>query len=260
MDLKLKGRSALVTGGSKGIGFAVARILAAEGCELHLVARSETDLDSAKKRLREQHGVRVTTHAMDLAQRGRAQVLASKCPELDVLVNNAGSTPRGTLLEVDEERFRAAFDLKVFGYINLCREFYRQMKARRKGVIVNILGNGGEAPDAGYIAGAACNASLMAFTRALGGQSDRDGVRVVGVNPGPVATERLVGLMKTEAKRKFGDESRWQEFSKGFPFGRAATVDEIAATVALLASDLSSYTTGTVVTIDGGMVNRGSLI
>ncbi|TAK82068.1 MAG: SDR family oxidoreductase [Betaproteobacteria bacterium] len=260
MDLKLKGRSTLITGGSKGIGFAIARFLAAEGCNLRLVARSEADLASARERLKKEYGVQVDTYAMDLAQRGRAQVLASKCPDVDILVNNAGSTPRGTLLEIDEDRFRAAFDLKVFGYINLCREFYRQMKARRKGVIVNILGNGGEAPDAGYIAGAACNASLMAFTRALGGQSDKDGVRVVGVNPGPVATERLVGLMKTEAKRKLGDESRWQEFSKGFPFGRAATVDEIAATVALLASDLSSYTTGTVVTIDGGMVNRGSLI
>jgi len=260
MDLGLNGRSALITGGSKGIGFAIARFLAAEGCTLNLVARNEKDLQSARQKLRTEHDVPVTTHAMDLAQRGRAQVLAAKCPDLDILVNNAGSTPRGTLLEVDEERFRAAFDLKVFGYINLCREFYRQMKARRKGVIINILGNGGEAPDAGYIAGAACNASLMAFTRALGGQSDRDGIRVVGVNPGPVATERLVGLMKTEAKRKFGDESRWQELSKGFPFGRAATVEEIAATVALLASDLSSYTTGTIVTIDGGMVNRGSLI
>ncbi len=260
MDLKLKGRSTLITGGSKGIGFAIARFLAAEGCNLHLVARSETDLASVRERLSKEYGVQVNTYAMDLAQRGRAQVLASKCPEVDILVNNAGSTPRGTLLEIDEDRFRAAFDLKVFGYINLCREFYRQMKARRKGVIINILGNGGEAPDAGYIAGAACNASLMAFTRALGGQSDKDGVRVVGVNPGPVATERLVGLMKTEARRKLGDESRWQEFAKGFPFGRAASVEEIAATVALLASDLSSYTTGTVVTIDGGMVNRGSLI
>ncbi|OGA71871.1 MAG: short-chain dehydrogenase [Betaproteobacteria bacterium RIFCSPLOWO2_12_FULL_65_14] len=260
MDLGLKGRSSLITGGSKGIGFSIARFLAAEGCTLHLVARSESDLESAKMKLLNQYGVPVTTHAMDLAERGCAQELAAKYPALDILVNNAGSTPRGTLLEVDEERFRAAFDLKVFGYINLCREFYRQMKARRRGVIINILGNGGEAPDAGYIAGAACNASLMAFTRALGGQSDRDGLRVVGVNPGPVATERLVGLMQTEAKRKFGDESRWQELSKGFPFGRAASVEEIAATVALLASDLSSYTTGTIVTIDGGMVNRGSLI
>ena len=256
----MKGRSALITGASKGIGFSIAQFLAAEGCALHLVSRSESDLRNAKARLVEAHGVEVTVHPVDLAARGCAQQLAAAAPGIDILVNNAGSTPRGTLLDVDEERFRAAFDLKVFGYINLCREFYRLMKGRGRGVIVNILGNGGEAPDAGYIAGAACNASLMAFTRALGGQSDRDGIRVVGVNPGPVATERLVGLMKTEARRKFGDEARWEELSRGFPFGRAATVEEVAATVALLCSDLSSYTTGTIVTIDGGMVNRGSLI
>lgn len=257
MDLKLKGRKALITGGSKGIGFAIAQFLAAEGCSVVLVARSKPDLEAAREALK---GTKVDIHAIDLAERGKPQELAAQHPDVDILVNNAGSTPRGTILDVDEDRFRASFDLKVFGYINMCREFYRLMKARRKGVIINILGNGGEAPDAGYIAGAACNAALMAFTRALGGQSDRDGVRVVGVNPGPVATERLVGLMKTAAKAKFGDESRWQELSSGFPFGRAATVEEIGATVALLASDLSSYTTGTVVTIDGGMVNRGSLI
>ena len=255
MDLKLKGRKALITGGSKGIGFSIAQFLSDEGCPVVLIARSESDLAAAKSKLKN-----AATHAMDLSQRGKPAELAKMHPDVDILVNNAGSTPRGTLLEVDEDRFRQAFDLKVFGYINMCREFYRLMQARRRGVIINILGNGGEAPDAGYIAGAACNASLMAFTRALGGQSDRDGVRVVGVNPGPVATERLVGLMKTEAKRKFGDESRWGELASGFPFGRAATVEEIGATVALLASDLSSYTTGTVVTIDGGMVNRGSLI
>jgi 3-oxoacyl-[acyl-carrier protein] reductase len=260
MDLRLKGRSALITGGSKGIGYSIAEVLAAEGCFLHLVSRTAQDLDSAKQRLQRAHDVPVSVYPVDLAERGSAQALAARCPEIDILVNNAGSTPRGSLLELDEERFRAAFDLKVFGYISLCREFYRRMKARGRGVIINILGNGGEAPDAGYIAGAACNASLMAFTRALGGQSDRDGIRVIGVNPGPVSTERLVGLMKTEAKRKFGDEMRWREFEKGFPFGRAATVEEISATVALLASDLSSYTTGTIVTIDGGMVNRGSLI
>ena len=260
MDLQLKGRSALITGASKGIGLGIAQALAAEGCGVVLIARSASDLAAAKERLRKAYDVPVDTCALDLTQRARPQELAAKYPQVDILVNNAGSTPRGSLLEVDEERFRAAFELKVFGYINMCREFYRLMKARRHGVIINILGNGGEAPDAGYIAGAACNASLMAFTRALGGQSDRDNVRVVGVNPGPVATERLVGLMKTEAKRKFGDEARWQELAKGFPFGRAATVEEIAATVALLASDLSSYTTGTVVTLDGGMVNRGSLI
>jgi len=85
-------------------------------------------------------------------------------------------------------------------------------------------------------------------------------VRVVGVNPGPVATERLVGLMRKEAESRFGDAERWREFEQGFPLGRSATVEEIAATVALLASDLSAYTTGTIVTIDGGLAHRGSLI
>jgi len=261
MDLGLKGRTALVTGASKGIGLAVARQLAAEGCGLHLVARTRADLDAARGELAARHGVPATAHALDLAERGTAEKLGAQCGDaVDILVNNAGATPRGTLEEVDEERWRKAFDLKVFGYVNMSREFYRRMKVRRHGVIINIIGNGGERVDYGYIAGAAGNAALMAFTRALGAGSIDYGVRVVGVNPGPVATERLVGLMRKEAESRFGDAERWREFEKSFPCGRSATVEEIAATVALLASDLSAYTTGTIVTIDGGMVHRGSLI
>lgn len=261
MDLRLTGRTALVTGASKGIGYAIAHMLAAEGCHLHLVARSGGDLEAARERLCGGNaGARVRVHALDLSQRGRVEELAARCPDVDILVNNAGSIPRGTIEEIDEDTWRAAFDLKVFGYINMCRAYYRAMKARGSGVIVNILGNGGERLDAGYIVGAAGNASLMAFTRALGGNSAADGVRVVGVNPGPVATDRLVGLMRREAGTRLGDPERWRELTASFPFARAATVDEIAATVALLASDRSSYTTGTIVTIDGGMANRGSLI
>ncbi|HMN66221.1 MAG TPA: short-chain dehydrogenase/reductase, partial [Burkholderiaceae bacterium] len=187
MDMKLAGRTALVTGGSQGIGFAIARMLAAEGCHLHLVARSGGDLEAARTRLREVADVDVRVHAIDLSQRGRVEELAARAPDIDILVNNAGSIPRGSIEEIDEDTWRQAWDLKVFGYINMCRAYYRTMKARRSGVIVNILGNGGERVDAGYIAGAAGNASLMAFTRALGGNSPVDGVRVVGVNPGPVA-------------------------------------------------------------------------
>ena len=260
MELGLRGRSALITGASKGIGLSVAKFLAAEGCALHLVARSQADLEAAREGIGKQYGVQVDIHPLDLAERGRAKELAAKCPGIDILVNNAGSIPRGSVEEIDEDRWRAAWDLKVFGYINMSREFFRLMKARRGGVIINIIGNGGEALDANYIAGGAGNAALMAFTRALGGQSASVGVRVVGLNPGPVATERLIGLMQQAAQTKCGEPSRWRELEKGFPFGRAATVEEIAATVALLASDLSSYTTGTIVTIDGGMVNRGSLI
>ena len=260
MDLGLKGRVALVTGASKGIGLAIARQLAAEGCALHLVSRTLADLEAAREEIAGRHAVAVTVHAMDLSAHGCGESLGANCGDIDILVNNAGATPRGALDEVDEERWRQAFDLKVFGYINLSRVFYARMKARRRGVIINIIGNGGERVDYGYIAGAAGNAALMAFTRALGAGSIDFGVRAVGVNPGPVATERLVGLMQKEAQARFGDAARWREFEKGFALGRSATVEEIAATVALLASDLSAYTTGTIVTIDGGMVNRGSLI
>jgi NAD(P)-dependent dehydrogenase (short-subunit alcohol dehydrogenase family) len=147
----------------------------------------------------------------------------------------------------------------VFSYINLCRHFYAFMKARGSGVIVNIIGNGGEKPVSDYIAGSTGNAALMAFTRALGGDSPKDGIRVVGLNPGPVATEKLVSMMKKAARDQLGDEARYQEFLGPFGFGRAATPEEIADTTAFLASDRSSYTTGTIVTVDGGMINKGPL-
>jgi len=260
MELGLKGKWALVTGASKGIGAGVARFFAAEGCHLHLVARSAEDLAAVRERIRGEHGVVVEIHPMNLAERGHAKELAARCPDIDILVNNAGSIPRGTLEEIDEDRWREAWDLKVFGYINMSREYFRLMKARRHGVIVNVIGNGGERLDSGYIAGGTGNAALMAFTRALGGSSADVGVRVLGLNPGPVQTERLVGLMQKEATTRYGDASRWREFEKRFPFGRAATVEEIASMVVVLASGVSSYTSGTIVTIDGGMSHRGSLI
>ena len=102
------------------------------------------------------------------------------------------------------------------------------------------------------------NAALMAFTRAIGGTSPDFGVRVIGVNPGPVATERVEYLARQRAA-KAGDESRWRESFKHMPFGRPATVDEVAATVVFLASDLSSYTSGTIVSVDGGLVHKGPL-
>ena len=260
MDLGLKGRTVLITGASKGIGRSVAEFLAAEGCHLHLVSRTQGDLDIARNEIVKKHGVQVSVHAVNLAERGQAKALAAACPSIDVLVNNAGSIPRGSVEEIGEERWRDAWDLKVFGYINLCREYFTLFKARRRGVIINIIGNGGEKLDAGYIAGGTGNAALMAFTRALGGSSGDVGVRVVGINPGPVATERLIGLMQKEAVTRFNDVSRWREFEKSFPFGRAATVEEISPMVVLLASDHSAYTTGTIITIDGGMANRSNLI
>jgi NAD(P)-dependent dehydrogenase (short-subunit alcohol dehydrogenase family) len=260
MDLDLAGKTALVTGASKGIGRAVARMLAAEGCDVILVARTAADLERARDDIRAQHNVAVTAVPLDLSQGDAARALARDFPAIDILVNNAGAIPGGTLEEIDEPRWRQAWDLKIFGYVNLCRAYFALMKARRRGVIVNIIGSAGERLDSAYIAGSTGNAALMAFTRALGAAAPDAGLRVVGINPGPVSTDRLVTLLKKRAQDRLGDAERWPELTKTMPFGRPATPEEIAAMAAFLASDRSAYTTGTIVTIDGGNAHRGAMM
>lgn len=259
LELNLRGRIAVITGASEGIGRAVAERFAAEGVALRLAARSADRLAALGAELERAHGVGVETFPLDLSKSADQRRLSEACADADILVNNAGAIPKGRIHEIDEAQWRAVWDLKVFGYINLCRDFYAHMKARGSGVIVNIIGNGGEKPVSDYIAGSTGNAALMAFTRALGGDSPKDGIRVVGLNPGPVETEKLVAMMKKAAHDKWGDEDRYREFFAPFGFGRAATTDEIASMTAFLASDLSAYTTGTIVTVDGGMINKGPL-
>jgi len=253
MDLNLKGKRALVSGGSKGIGRASAQVLAQEGCEVMLAARDAQALQAAAQDIGAATGAGVKWKSADLSQRGAAEELAAWAGELDILVNNAGAIPGGDLLTLDEDTWRRSWDLKVFGYVNLCRAVYRTMKAKRSGVIVNVLGNAGERLNAAYIAGSTANAGLMAFTRALGGTSHKDGIRVLGVSPGPVATDRLVSLYKQMAATKLGDANRYEELFTGMAFGRPAEPEEIAYTVAFAASERSSYTTGVYITIDGGL-------
>jgi NAD(P)-dependent dehydrogenase (short-subunit alcohol dehydrogenase family) len=252
MELDLKGRTALVTGGSRGIGYGVAAALAAEGCNLHLASRSAESLEAARKKLADKHGVKVAVHALDLSTQDNAIKLVSACGALDILVNNAGAIPQGSVTGLDDRTLRTAWDLKLFGFINLTREIYRDMCAKKRGVIVNIIGVAGERPAANYIAGSMGNAALMAMSRALGAESPDFGVRVVGLNPGAIETDRQVVRWKARAQKELGDENRWRELTTGFPFGRLGTVAEIADTVAFLCSDRSSYTTGMVITIDGG--------
>ena len=260
MELGLRSKKALVTGGSRGIGRACAEVLASEGCDVVIVSRTQADLDAAKAKILGHSNVAVRTYAMDLADSRNIDRLAAECADTDILINNAGAIPRGTIAEIDEARWREAWDLKVFGYINMTRRFYALMAARRSGVIVNIIGAAGESVAAGYAAGSSGNASLMAFTRAVGGTAPNDGLRVVGINPGPVETDRMVARLRREAQAKFGDPERWRELTKGMAFDRAATAAEIGNMAAFLASDLSGYTTGTIVTIDGGSTSRRSAL
>ena len=246
MDLNLKGKRVLVTGGSKGIGRACAEAFAAEGASVRIASRNPPS------------GAVLVSKAIDLSQRGAAEALAEWAGELDILVNNAGAIPGGDLLKVDEDTWRRAWDLKVFGYINLTRRIYAGMKERKSGVIVNIIGSAGEKLDAAYVAGSTANAGLMAFTRALGGASHADGVRVVGINPGPISTDRLTSLYKQRAETLLGDANKYPELFKNMSFGRPGTPQEIAAATIFLASDKSAYTSGCILTIDGGLSARSN--
>ncbi len=259
MDLKLAGRTVLVTGSSKGIGLSVAQWFAREGVNVCMAARSGEQLEKEADAIRKETGVTVRTMAADLSDPAAREQVYKTFPDVDILVNNAGAVPGGTIHDVDETAWRAGWDLKVYGYVGMTRHYLAMMEKRRRGVIINIIGIGGERLDASYIAGAAGNASLMAFTRAIGGKSTAHNVRVVGVNPGPVLTDRVEVLGRKRAKSQLGDESRWKESFAKMPYGRPATCDEVAATVVFLASDLSSYTSGTIVTIDGGIANSGGM-
>ena len=171
MDLKLKGQRVVITGGSKGIGLAIAQSFAQEGAKPILVSRTRSVLEKAAAQIKSATSVDCEIIALDLSAKGSAKELISQCGDVDILVNNAGAIPGGSVLDIDEERWRDAWELKVFGYINLIREVLPRMQARHQGVIANIIGMAGAAPRNAYLCGSTANAALIAFTQAVGGAS-----------------------------------------------------------------------------------------
>jgi 3-oxoacyl-[acyl-carrier protein] reductase len=242
----------VVTGGSRGIGLACAESFLDEGCRVSLVGHDEASVASALRALGEKHGERIDGLALDLASLEDQQALAPRVAAADIVVNNAGAIPGGGLDSVDEATWRRAWDLKVHGYINVARHAIPAMMDRGHGVIVNVIGIAGVEPRYDYLCGSSANAALVAFTQAMGGHSTRRGVRVLGVNPGPTRTERLMSLYKARALERFGDENRWPEMLAHLPFGRPTEPQEIAHLVVFLASPRASYLSGVVIDADGG--------
>ncbi len=260
MDLELTGKRVLITGASQGIGEGLAHAFAGEGCALHLTARSGDRLEALRDALAAAHGVAVTVTAADMTQDGACERIVEEAGPVDVLVNNAGVIPSGSLADIGPQQWRDGWALKGFGYADMIRLVYPRMKAAGGGVILNNIGNGGEVCDPNYIEGAAGNAAIMAMTRALGGASLDDGIRVVGINPGPVDTSRIYAMLRKFAEIKLGDADRYQELLQRYPLGRPAHVREITDLFLFLASDRSGYTSGTVVTVDGGIAARRSVV
>ena len=252
MDLGLKQKNVLITGGSKGIGLACARAFRAEGARVAIVSRSQENLDAAKKALGECYCI-----AADLTDAQAALAMVERVEKefgaLDVLVNSAGAARRTNAEELTPAAWHAGMDAKYFTYIHVVDPVVKRMAARGRGAIVNIIGGGGKIPSPTHLAGGAANAALMLATAGLAAAYAGKGVRVVGLNPGTTETGRVAEGMKAEAKRQgVSEEEALRRTVKGLPLGRMPQPEEVADVVLFAASERGLLLSGANITVDAG--------
>lgn len=251
MDLGLKDKNVLITGGSKGIGLACAHTFRGEGARVALVSRSPANLDNARRALGEAY-----TLAADLSDAAAAAAMVERVEAdfgpIDILVNSAGAARRAPVDELTPAAWRAAMDAKYFSYINVIDPLVKRMAARGRGVIINVIGNGGKVPSPIHLPGGAANAALMLATAGLANAYAARGLRIVGLNPGITRTDRVAEGLEADAKRTgLSEEEALEWIVKGLPLGRLAEPEEIADVVAFAASERGRYLTGANITLDG---------
>jgi len=257
MDLGLDGKVALVTGGSEGIGKAIAEALTREGCKVAICARRKEPLEAVAKAIAAASGREVLAIAADLTKPADAENFVAKAAahfgRVDILVNNAGSAPGGVIATLSEEDWAQALQLKFMGYVRCMKHVLPHMQRQGGGRVVNLIGNDGVKPSYWEIAPGAANAAGHNLTVALAGEYGKHGISFVAVNPGPVRTERWDGLVKAMARdMKLSFEEANKLAPRSIPLGRIAECEEVANLVAVLASPLMHFVNGTMIEIDGG--------
>jgi len=255
MDLNLAGRAVLITGGSKGIGLACAEAFAAEGARVAISSRNPDNLAAASKAL-EGKGHQIVTIAADLCDPKSAAALAAESERrlgpVEVLVNCAGAAKRYAPADLDMQAWHNAMDSKYFTYVHAMQAVLPGMAARKRGAIVNIVGQGGKVANTSHLPGGSANAALMLVSVGLASAYGRQGIRVNAINPGVTLSERARAGHAAEA-RTLGitEEEARQRGEQRIPLGRYARPEEIAAVAVFLASDRASYVTGAVISMDG---------
>src|SRR6201996_3623491 len=262
MDLGLKDKVVLITGGSKGIGLACARAFATEGAKVAIVSRDPANLARAREQLSSEglhvHLTRADLHEPHSAADIVEEVTTAVGP-IDILINSAGAARRYDPETLDAAAFKATMEAKYFPYIYPQQEVLRRMAERVKsgaakepGTIVNIIGMGGKIASDIHIAGGAANAALMLATVGLAHHYAKWGIRINAINPGATLTERVEEALELEAKRL--GVTRDEALASGqakVPLGRFAKPEEIADVALFLASNRASYVSGAIIPMDG---------
>jgi 3-oxoacyl-[acyl-carrier protein] reductase len=257
MDLKLKGKTAVVTGGSEGIGKGIAVLLAKEGVDVAICARRKEPLEAVAAEIGKATGRKIAASPADLRSDADAKKFIEQAHKtlgrIDILVNNAGSAAGGVIEHLTEDDWEKGLQLKFMGYVRCLRYVLPIMRAQGGGRVVNLIGNDGVKPSYWEICPGAANAAGQNLTLSLAGQYGKDKISFVAVNPGPVRTERWAGLVDAMARdMKIPREEADKLAPASIPLGRIAEVDEVAALVVMLASPLMEMVNGTMIEIDGG--------
>lgn len=256
MDLKLEDRVVVITGASKGIGYACAEAFAREGARVVLVSRSAENLDAALARFpATRHAP--TAIAANLVRADEAERMVAEAERdagpIDVLVNSAGAARRYAPDELGPEAWHTAMDAKYFSYVHPLDAVLKRMAARGRGAVVNIVGMGGKVASPVHLPGGAANAALMLVTAGLAAAFGPKGVRINAINPGGTLTGRVQEGLAVEARMTGLSEAELRKRNEAkIPLGRLGTPEEVARVALFLACDQASYVTGAIVPMDGG--------
>jgi len=257
VNLELTGKTALVTGGSQGIGRAIAFGLGAEGARVAICARDKARLEQTADEIKAKTRAEVVALPGDLSRLDDVNRVAAAAHDrfgrLDILINNAGAIRGGDFLKIPDEQWAGDWSLKILGYVRTARAVFPMMQAQGGGRIVNVVGAAARNPTAGYLPGGIANSGLINFTKGLADLGGPSGILVTAVSPAATATARWEGLIATQAAMAGTsvDEQRAQAV-KDYPLKRIATPEDIADLVCFLVSARASFITGVCITVDGG--------
>lgn len=259
MDLGLKERVAVVGGSSRGLGFAIARELAAEGCAVVICGRDADALDQARQTLAGEASADVLAVAANLSEPAGVEAVTSRALDqfgrVDVLVTNTGGPPAGPFESHSPEAWRNAVAQNLESVLNLTRAVLPSMKQQQWGRIINVTSIAVKQPVDGLILSNAVRAAVTGFARTLANEVAADGITVNNVLPGYTRTERLVHLAEHNAKAQGTDAAgAYAKWEAEIPMRRLGEPDELAALVAFLASSRAAYITGQSIAVDGGWV------